>query len=65
MPDSKADKEIRVSFATEMRYLEDLIIYDKNNKDHPEEQIKEFVISIQKYGVVLPLIIDKNNVIIA
>lgn len=65
MPDSKADKEIRVSFTTEMKLLEDLIIYDKNNKDHPEEQIKEFMISIQKYGVVLPLIIDKKNVIIA
>jgi len=65
MPDSKAEKEIKVSFKTEMKKVEDLIIYDKNNKDHPEEQIKEFIISIQKYGVVLPLIIDKKNVIIA
>lgn len=65
MPDAKTEKPVRVSFDTEMRYLEDLIIYDKNNKDHPEEQIKEFVISIQKYGVVLPIIIDKHNVIIA
>ena len=62
MPDTK---DIKVSFTTEMKRLEDLIVYDKNNKDHPEDQIKEFVISIQKYGVVLPLIIDKNNVIIA
>lgn len=43
----------------------ELIIYKRNNKDHPEEQIVQLIKSISKYGVVAPLIIDSKNVIIA
>ena len=65
MPDTKAEKVIRVSFNTKLFDPEDLIVYEKNNKDHPEEQIKELIKSIKKYGVVAPIIIDSNKVIIA
>jgi ParB-like chromosome segregation protein Spo0J len=65
MPDSKAEKIIRVKFNTKMFNPSDLIIFDKNNKDHPEDQIIQLMKSIEKYGVVAPLIIDSNKVIIA
>ena len=65
MPDTKAENAIRVSFNTQLFDPADLIVYEKNNKDHPEEQIVQLMKSIGKYGVVAPLIIDSNKVIIA
>lgn len=65
MPDRKAEKAIRVSFNTQLFDPSDLVVYEKNNKDHPEEQIVQLMKSIGKYGVVAPLIIDSNKVIIA
>lgn len=43
----------------------DLVVFDKNNKDHPEDQIVQLMKSISKYWVVAPLIIDSKKVIIA
>lgn len=65
MPDSKADKEIRIEFNTKMFNPSDLIVFWKNNKDHPEDQIVQLMKSISKYWVATPLIIDSKNVIIA
>jgi len=39
--------------------------YEKNNKVHTEEQISLLVQIIDKFGFTQPLLIDKNNVIIA
>lgn len=39
--------------------------YEKNNKIHPEEQISLLVQMIDKFGFTTPLLVDKNNVIIA
>ena len=65
MPGQKAEDKIRVEFNQKLYNPQDLIVYEKNNKDHPEEQIKELIKSIKKYGVVVPIIIDSNKVIIA
>ena len=39
--------------------------YEGNPRVHSEKQIKKLMSSIQEYGIVLPVLIDANNVIIA
>ncbi len=39
--------------------------YEGNPRIHSEKQIKKLMSSIQEYGIVLPVLIDANNVIIA
>ena len=43
----------------------DLISYENNNKTHWEKQIDLLANSIKEYGFNSPVVIDKNNVIIA
>ena len=45
--------------------ITDLKKYEKNNKKHPEKQIEKIVASIKEYGFKNPVLIDKNNEIIA
>ena len=45
--------------------IADLKKYEKNNKKHPERQLVKIVASIKEYGFKNPVLIDKNNVIIA
>lgn len=42
----------------------DLIPYDKNAKEHPQEQINQIKHSIQEFGFNDPIAIDQNNIII-
>lgn len=49
---------------TEMMKISDLIPYEGNAKKHDETQIKNVMQSIKEYGVVQPLVVDKNNVLI-
>lgn len=44
--------------------VDELIPYEKNTKKHDKKQIKNVATSIDKYGFVQPLVIDKNNVVI-
>lgn len=44
---------------------EELITYAFNNKDHPQEQIDILCNIIQRFWFNSPIILDKNNVIIA
>ena len=39
--------------------------YEGNPRIHSEKQIKKLMSSIQEYGIVLPVLIDANNVIVA
>ena len=43
----------------------ELIPYEGNPRIHSEAQIGKLKASIQEYGIVLPILIDANNVIIA
>jgi ParB family chromosome partitioning protein len=45
--------------------IADLKRYEKNNKKHPEKQLVKIVASIKEYGFKNPVLVDKNNVIIA
>ena len=42
-----------------------LIPYANNARTHPESQIKKLMASLQEYGVVLPVLIDDSNGILA
>lgn len=44
---------------------EDLILYSKNSKKHPDKQIKKIMASIKEFGFNNPVLIDKKNIIIA
>jgi site-specific DNA-methyltransferase (adenine-specific) len=44
--------------------IADLKPYEGNAKKHDETQIKNVMQSIKEYGVVQPIVVDKNNVLI-
>lgn len=44
--------------------MEEITPYENNAKLHPEEQVKQIIESINKFGFNDPLAIDENNVII-
>lgn len=48
----------------EQMKLADIIPYKGNAKKHDNRQIKNVMQSIKEYGIVQPLVIDKNNVLI-
>ncbi len=45
--------------------LEKLVPYVNNQKRHPTEQVEKIMGSIKEFGVINPIIVDKDNVIIA
>lgn len=45
--------------------IKDLKPYEKNNKKHPPEQIEKIANSIKEFGFNVPILVDKNNLIIA
>ena len=44
--------------------VDELIPYANNTKKHDKTQIKNVATSIETYGFVQPLVIDKNNVVV-
>lgn len=42
-----------------------LVPYDKNNKIHDENQIKQLARSIREVGFRAPILVDENRVILA
>jgi len=55
------EKKINITYYK----VDDLIEYEKNNKVHPQEQIDILADSIREMGFRNPVLIDKNNVIVA
>jgi len=45
--------------------LDKIIPYVNNQKKHPTEQVEKIMGSIKEFGVINPLIVDKDNVLIA
>lgn len=43
---------------------QDLIPYELNSKKHPPEQIARLVATMRKHGFDVPIVVDKDNVII-
>ena len=44
--------------------IKDLIPYDRNTKRHDKTQINNVAESINQYGFVQPIVVDKNDVIV-
>ena len=44
--------------------IKDIKPYERNAKKHDERQIKNVMQSIKNYGIVQPLVVDKDNVLI-
>lgn len=47
------------------KQIDELKPYEHNAKEHDETQVKNIAHSIEKYGWQNPILIDKNNIIIA
>lgn len=48
-----------------MRNIKDLKPYKKNAKKHPKEQIERIANSIKEFGFTQPVLVDKNNCVVA
>ena len=44
--------------------IDELLPYQRNQKDHPEEQIRNLANSLRRFGWRQPVVIDENNVIV-
>ena len=44
--------------------IDELVPYEKNTKKHDLSQVKNVAASIEHYGFVQPLVIDKDNVVV-
>lgn len=44
--------------------IDELMPYQRNQKDHPEEQIRNLANSLKRFGWRQPVVIDENNVIV-
>lgn len=47
------------------RQIKDLKPYKKNAKKHNKEQVGQIANSIKKFGFTQPVIVDKNNIVVA
>lgn len=45
--------------------VKDIVPYENNSKEHPKEQVDKIKKSIQEFGFNVPVILDKNKVLIA
>ena len=57
----KGTENIRVTY----RKIRELKPYKKNAKKHPKEQVERIANSIKEFGFTQPVIIDKNNCVVA
>ena len=44
--------------------IDELLPYQRNQKDHPEDQIRNLANSLRRFGWRQPVVIDENNVIV-
>jgi ParB-like chromosome segregation protein Spo0J len=48
-----------------IKKIAELINYEKNARTHPQKQIDLLAKNIEKFGFTTPVLIDKNNTVIA
>lgn len=58
---NKKDVELNIVY----RNIKELKPYKKNAKKHPKEQLEQIANSIEEFGFTQPVIIDKNNCVVA
>lgn len=50
---------------TTVMKIEELVHPEKNVRVHTENQVKELIKSIEKFGQIRPVVVDENNIIMA
>jgi len=58
---NKKDVELNIVY----RNIKELKPYKKNAKKHPKEQVERIANSIKEFGFTQPVIVDKNNEVVA
>ena len=58
---NKKDVELNIVY----RNIKELKPYKKNAKKHPKEQVERIANSIKEFGFTQPVIIDRNNCVVA
>lgn len=57
-------KSIELMQKTHPMKIDELLPYQRNQKDHPDEQINNLANSLRRFGWRQPVVIDENNVIV-
>ena len=57
-------KSIELMAKTVPMKIDELLPYQRNQKDHPEEQVRNLANSLRRFGWRQPVVIDENNVIV-
>lgn len=45
--------------------IEDAIPYERNAKEHPQDQVDYIANSIREFGFRIPILVDENNVVVS
>ena len=57
-------KSIELMAKTVPMKIDELLPYQRNQKDHPEEQVRNLANSLRRFGWRQPVVIDERNVIV-
>ena len=57
-------KSIELMAKTVPMKIDELLPYQRNQKDHPESQVRNLANSLRRFGWVQPVVIDERNVIV-
>lgn len=57
-------KSIELMAKTVPMKIDELLPYQRNQKDHPESQVRNLANSLQRFGWVQPVVIDERNMIV-
>ena len=57
-------KSIELMAKTVPMKIDELLPYQRNQKDHPESQVRNLANSLRRFGWVQPVVIDDRNVIV-
>ena len=57
-------KSIELMAKTVPMKIDELMPYQRNQKDHPEEQVRNLANSLRRFGWRQPVVIDERNVIV-
>lgn len=60
----RIQKSIELMAKTKPMAIDEILPYQRNQKDHPEEQIKNLANSLRRFGWRQPVVIDERNVIV-
>ena len=57
-------QSIELMAKTRPMNIDELLPYQRNQKDHPEEQVRNLANSLRRFGWRQPVVIDERNVIV-